>query len=424
MTFTKIKIRNEFKTSPWIMWGLAAFFYFYEYFLQVSPGVMVPELMHAFSVNAAALGGLVASYFYIYAPMQIPVGVLLDRYGPRRLTTIATALCALGCFLFGTAKLLSVAEMGRLFIGFGSAFAVVSCLSIAATWFPINRFALLTGLTVTAGMLGAIGAQTPLALLVAGVGWRGSMLTLALIGVGLSLLMWFFVRDKKSVNVARMKQKSLFSGLYYIVRQKQNWLVALYGGLVYAPTSIFCGLWGVPFLMATYHLDRPVAAGVISMAFIGWVIGSPLGGWYSDFIGRRLSVLYMASIGAFIALAFLIYVPHLTLLQLNVLLFAFGFFSSGFLPSFSIIREINPPSINGTALGFMNMLNMVGGAAGQPLVGFLLDLFWQGQMEGSTRVYSATNFHDALIALPVMLAISIFTIPLIRETYCKAVEEN
>jgi len=424
MTFTKIKIRNEFKTSPWIMWGLAAFFYFYEYFLQVSPGVMVPELMHAFSVNAAALGGLVASYFYIYAPMQIPVGVLLDRYGPRRLTTIATALCALGCFLFGTAKLLSVAEMGRLFIGFGSAFAVVSCLSIAATRFPINRFALLTGLTVTAGMLGAIGAQTPLALLVAGVGWRGSMLTLALIGVGLSLLMWFFVRDKKSVNVARMKQKSLFSGLYYIVRQKQNWLVALYGGLVYAPTSIFCGLWGVPFLMATYHLDRPVAAGVISMAFIGWVIGSPLGGWYSDFIGRRLSVLYMASIGAFIALAFLIYVPHLTLLQLNVLLFAFGFFSSGFLPSFSIIREINPPSINGTALGFMNMLNMVGGAAGQPLVGFLLDLFWQGQMEGSTRVYSATNFHDALIALPVMLAISIFTIPLIRETYCKAVEEN
>ena len=319
MTFPKIQFINKSGMSPWVMWSLAAFFYFYEYFLQVSPGVMVPELMQAFSVHATALGSLVASYFYIYAPMQVPVGVLLDRYGPRRLTTIATALCALGCLLFGTAKILGVAQIGRLFIGFGSAFAVVSCLTIAATWFPTKRFALLTGLMVTIGMLGAITAETPLAFLVASVGWRMSMLILALVGAGLSLLMWIFVRDKSNANdkVVRVKQKPLFDGLRFIIKQKQNWLVALYGGLVYAPTSIFCVLWGVPFLMATYHLDRPVAAGIISMSFIGWVVGSPVGGWYSDFIGKRIPPLYMASIGAFATLAVLIYVPQLTLLQLN-----------------------------------------------------------------------------------------------------------
>lgn len=176
--------------------------------------------------------------------------------------------------------------------------------------------------------------------------------------------------------------------------------------------------------MAAYHLERPVAAGIISMSFIGWVVGSPIGGWYSDFIGKRLPPLYIASVGAFFTLTLLIYVPHLTLWQLNLLLFAFGVFSSGFLPSFAVIREINPPSINATSLGFMNMLNMVGGAAGQPLVGFLLDLFWGGQMEKGIRIYSAANFHAALIALPVMLAISCFIIPFIRETYCKAVEET
>lgn len=424
MLQAETRLTNTLKASPWIMWGLAAFFYFYEFFLQVSPGVMVPELMQAFSVNATALGSLAASYFYIYAPMQVPVGVLLDRYGPRRLTTIATALCAAGCFLFGTAKILSMAEVGRLFIGFGSAFAVVSCLSIAAAWFPIKRFAFLTGLTVTIGMLGAISAETPLAILVANVGWRLSMLILAIIGALLSLLMWFFVRDKKNTAVPQTKQQPLLAGLRYIVKQKQNWLIAIYGGLVFAPTSIFGGLWGVPFLIATYHLDRPVAAGIISMSFIGWVIGSPIGGWFSDFTGRRLVSLYIASSGAFVALTLLLYVPNLSLFYLNILLFAFGFFSSAFLPSFSIIREINPPSINGTALGFMNMLNMVGGAAGQPLVGFLLDLFWQGQMEHGARVYSEANFHDALIALPVMLAISLFIIPLLRETYCKAVGEE
>ena len=424
MALAETKITAQSKVSPWIMWGLGAFFYFYEFFLQVSPGVMVPELMQAFSVHAAALGSLAASYFYIYAPMQIPVGLLIDRYGPRRLTTIATALCAIGCLLFGTAKILGMAELGRLFIGFGSAFAVVSCLSIAAAWFPIKRFAFLTGLMVTIGMLGAITAETPLAILVAGTGWRTSMLILALIGAVLSGLMWVFIRDKQTTHMAQVKERSFFAGLRYIVKQKQNWLIALYGGLVFAPTSIFGGLWGVPFLMATYHLDRPIAAGIISMLFIGWVVGSPVGGWYSDYIGRRLPPLYAASVGAFVSLALLIYVPNLTLLQLNILLFTFGFFSSAFLPSFSIIREINPPSINGTALGFMNMLNMVGGAAGQPLVGFLLDLFWQGQMANGTRIYSAANFHHALTSLPVMLAISLFIVPLIRETYCKAAEEQ
>lgn len=421
---TNLKKHHLLKASPWFMWGLAAFFYFYEVFIQVSPGVMVPELMRAFAVNAAALGNLAAFYFYIYAPMQIPVGVLVDRYGPRLLMTVAAVSCAFGCFLFGTAKLLGTAEIGRLFIGFGSAFAVVSCLKIAAIWFPVKRFALLTGLMVTIGMLGAIGAEAPLAMLVANMGWRGSMLILAIIGLGLSALIWFYIRDKQNPKLEAIQDRRapLFEGLLQVIKQKQSWFVAIYGGLVFAPTSIFGALWGVPFLMVAYHLDRPVAAGVISMLFIGWVVGGPIGGWISDYINRRLPPLYIASIGSFLTLATVIYVPNLSLLHLNLLLFAFGFFSSWFLPSFSVIRELNSPAITATALGFMNALNMVGGAAGQPFVGFLLDLFWQGKMEQGVRVYSLDTFHSALIALPVMLALSLVFILFIRETHCKPVE--
>lgn len=417
------RTNSMLKVSPWVMWGLAAFFYFYEVFLQVSPGVMVPELMRAFSINAAVLGNIAALYFYIYAPMQIPVGVLVDRYGSRRLMTLAVACCALGSLLFGVAKGLAVAGMGRLFIGFGAAFAVVSCLNISAVWFPVKRFAFLTGLMVTIGSLGAIGAETPLALLVASVGWRGSMLILALIGFVLCILVWLCIRDKQNPQIEAIHdtRAPLLAGLLQVVKHKQSWIISIYGGLMFAPTSIFGGLWGVPFLMAAYHLNRPVAAGVISTLFIGWVVGGPIGGWYSDYINRRLPVLYIASIGALITLTTVIYVPNLTLFALNCLLFFFGFFSSWFLPAFSVVREIHSASTTGTALGFMNALNMVGGAAGQPFVGFLLDLGWQGQLLEGARVYTLGNFHTAFLAIPIMLASSMFFIPLIRETHCRPV---
>src|SRR3954452_7317306 len=109
MQFTK----NN-KPQPWLIWGLASFFYFYENCLQVSPGVMVPELMRTFAVNAAALGNMAAFYFYAYAGMQIPVGVLTDRYGVRCLLSLAIAICALGSLIFGLAHSLTSAEIGRL----------------------------------------------------------------------------------------------------------------------------------------------------------------------------------------------------------------------------------------------------------------------------------------------------------------------
>ena len=412
---------------PWLVWGLPALFYFYEYFLQVSPGVMVPELMKAFNVNAAELGNLAAYYFYSYALMQIPVGVLLDRYGPRILLTIATAICMVGCLLFGMATNLDMAKIGRLLIGLGSAFAAIGCLTLAARWFPIRRFALLTGLTVMIAMLGAIGGQTPLAIFVSTLGWRTSMMVLGVIGGVIAWLIWKIVRDdppqaieSQATSVSHVEQKSLLDSLKIVIKSKQTWLVAIYGGLVFAPTSIFGSLWGVPFLMAHHGLSRPAAAGVISMLFVGWAIGSGLSGWFSDTIGKRKLPMLLGAIGAFITITALIYLPQLSIFWINALLFLFGVFSSGFLPAFSIIREINPINVSGTALGFMNAVNMVGGALGQPLVGWLLDSVWNGKLEAGVRIYSIANFHFALAVLPICIALSLITLFFIRETHCES----
>ncbi|MGD9592679.1 MAG: MFS transporter [Candidatus Berkiella sp.] len=178
-----------------VVWGLAAFFYFYELMLLVSPSVMLDDLTHSFSTSAEQLGSLAACYYYAYAAMQIPVGLLMDRFGPRILLTIACLFCTAGCLIFAYANTLSIAEIGRFVMGIGGAFAVVGCLKLASIWFPVNRFALLTGIMVAVGMMGGVFGQAPVAKLVMLVGWRQALIYGALLGALLSSIIWFVIAD-------------------------------------------------------------------------------------------------------------------------------------------------------------------------------------------------------------------------------------
>lgn len=127
----------------WIICSLAAIFYCYEYLLRIAPSVMVPELMQAFRANATELGILSAFFYFVYTPMQIVVGLLSDLYGPRRILTIAIITCAIGSYLFSTANILLAAAIGRSLIGFGSAFAFVCILKLAAIWLPQRFFCII-----------------------------------------------------------------------------------------------------------------------------------------------------------------------------------------------------------------------------------------------------------------------------------------
>lgn len=415
------------KLLPWIIWGLAVTFYFYENLLQVSLDVMAPALMRTFKANATEIGNLGGYYFWIYAIMQIPVGVLLDRFGARRLLTIAASICMLGCLVFGTATKLLYAELGRILIGFGSAFAAVSCFGLIAHWFPTRRFALVSGLSITIAMMGAIGGHVPLALLIDWLGWQHSMLFLSGIGGILTFCIWQTVRDKPEQTINEtidIQQKSLFYGLKITTKNPQAWLIASYGGLMYAPTIILGSLWGVTFLASQYQITAIDAGKFISIFFMGWAIGSALFGWFSDYLGKRRPVLFIGTVGTLITTLSVIYIVKLPLLALGFLLFMFGMFSSGFFPAFSVMREINPPDISGSALGFMNAINMVGGALGQPLVGWLLDRQWSGQMLDGARIYSIANFHIALMLIPLCAAISLLILFFIRETHCKGIYET
>lgn len=412
----------------WLVWSLSCIFYFYECLLQVSPSVMSNELMRDFGVTSQTLGILSGIYFYSYAFMQLPGGVMMDQFGPRRLLTVATLICAISTITFGYTDNFYAACTARLMIGFGSAFAAVGAMKLAASWFPSNRFAFLTGLMVTIGMLGAIGGEAPMALLVDLYGWRHSMLIMGIVGLFLAFFIFFVIKDSPSKfvpqNENHIEDAPLFSSLITLLKNKQLWLIALYGGLMYMSTPVFCGLWGVPFLMIKLHLTKAMAANYISLIFIGWAVAGPLWGIYSNRIGKRKPSLYIASCGALITSLLFIYAPLESNLLMQFLLFIFGVFSAGFLPAFAVAKELCNKRYVATGLSFMNMMNMLGIAIAQPMIGVILDRLWTGELQDTVRVYSLGAYQLSLIILPIGIGISLAILPLVKETFCHNIWES
>ena len=410
---------------PWLVFILSSSFLFYKYLLQVSPSIMANELMSTFQLSGESLGNLAAFYFYAYLCMQLPVGLLLDHFSPKRLVATAITVCALGALLFAKANTLGIADLGRLFIGIGGAFSAVGTMKLITLWFPPKRFALVSGLMMTIGMLGAIAGEALLSNRVENIGWQATSFHCAILGFILAICVWLFVFDRKTADTnekSKTSVKSFFLDLYTIISNKQSWLVSLYSGLAFAPISAFAGLWGVPYLVETSHLSRTVVAWLISFTFIGFAIGSPFAGWLSDRIQRRKPLMIGGTFLGMFFLSLLIYLPFLSQYIMLILLFLFGFFTSFFFVSFAHMREINDANASGTAIGFINMFNAICGALSEPLIGNLLDIGWGHKMQNGARIFSVSDYQHALTALPLSMLIALILQFFIKETFCQSNE--
>ena len=399
-------------------WATGALFFFYAWIMRVAPSVMIDELMRDFAVGAAAIGNLSAFYFYGYAGMQIPVGLLMDRFGPRRLMTVAAAGCAVGCVMFALAPELWALSLGRFLIGATAAFSLVGAMTVAGQWFPARSFALLSGLAMMLGMAGGVFGQAPLRLLVERLDWQRASLVLAGGGVLLALAAVATVRDKLRATDGL---RQVMAGMLQVGRNRQTWLIAIAGLGTAGPLLGFAALWGVPFLALTQGLDRPAAAGVTSMVFIGWGVGAPVVGWLSDRIHRRKLPFVAGLMLTALAMAGLAWAPGLPLWAVSALCFLCGFGGSGQILGFAAVRELNPPAAAGAAIGVVNAVVTGAGALFQPLLGWLLDLAWTGEMADGVRVYSIAAYGTAFSVLVAAAVVGIACILLMRETGCRQI---
>ncbi len=407
---------------PWVICGLGAVFYCYEYFLRISPSVMTSELMSTYDLKGSEVGNLSAYYYHAYVPMQIIVGLFMDRFGPRRLLTIACVLCACGTYLFAGHYGLAIAKVGRFIVGFGSAFAFVGALKLATIWLPPNRFALVSGIIMCLGMTGAMVGDILLEAMVDAIGWQITIYASAAVGVALAVVLWMVIRDSSPAhpnhNVHVIHFRNLFSGLWQALKNPQIWLNALVGFLLYLSLSAFAELWGIPYLEQARGFSKAQAAYTNSMVFLGWLVGGPFWGWFSDYICRRCLPMTVASIGALVMICLLLYVPVLSAPAVYALLFLFGFLSSVQILVFAICHEASQMKIAGTAIALTNMIVMIGGNVFQPVIGRLLDHGWSHTLVHGARFYSPHAYQVALSVIPIAVALAVIITFFIRETHC------
>jgi len=407
---------------PYMVCLVGGLFVFYKYLLQVSPSVMSSDLMRDFHITGAGLGNLTACFLYTYLLMQIPAGILLDRYNPRHVIVTTISLCAVFTLLFALSSSEFMACIARAGIGLAAAFSFSAYLKVVTLWAPPRHFAFMTSLVFTIAMLGAIGGQLPLGLLVVNLGWRQALIVTAILGFLLALLCWFLMggkpprAEKETAFKKPMTSASFFAQLLEMIKNKQNWLLGIYCGCTFAPLSAFGGLWGVPFLEQAYHLTKINAAGSVSLIYIGIAIGCPFFGWISDQLKRRLVVMALGTFVGCLSLTGIIYLSHvLNPFLLNCLLFSFGFWTSALMLCFVVAVEIQTVLFAASLIAFINTIPSIFEAVTEPLIGKILDMGWNGVLANGARVFSVENYRVGLLILPLYLVVALILLKFCKE---------
>lgn len=424
--------RSKIGHLGWFLCALGAVYYCYEYLLRVTPSVMELQLRDHFQLSAAGFGFLSAFYYYAYVPLQIPVGILLDRYGPRVLLTIACLICVLGTFLFAATEVFWISALGRFLVGFGSAFAFVGVLKLATIWLPENKLALVSGMASALGTVGAMIGDNIMSYFVDSIGWRSTVNWSASIGIVLAFFLWYFIHDHKNDEedggtIATFRNS--IDDLLFITRNKQTWINGLFGCLVYLPTTVFAELWGIPYLEHAHRLSQTSAGFANSLIFFGFMIGAPLMGALSDTLKRRKLPMFVGASGAAMIMFAVIYIPDLSEMHLDILLFTLGLLYSSQCIVFAVARELSPPEAAATAMATANMIVMLGAMLLQPFVGRLLDISAQSHQEATVLqkvtgaiaqpIYTAVDYQFALSIIPIGILMAVFLTFFLKETYAE-----
>lgn len=425
------------KTAPplslaWFIWGLVILFYMMGFFQRMAPAVMTEELMRDFTISATALGNLSGFYFYSYAAMQIPTGLLADMWGPRRLLTLGCLVAGIGILLFSLAPQIIWANMGRFLIGGSVAVAFVGCLKVSMNWFSSRYYAMISGMTLLFGVVGAILAGPPLRLLMNYYSWRVIFLWTAVLTFILCAAIWLFVRDYphekgygdlQSYNSPHDSQilSKVIRGIYEVLTYRNIVPLCLAPGGIVGCQLTFTGLWGVPFLTTHYGLLTSQAAVLTSIMLVAWGIGCPILGWLSDRIGNRKYIYLIGCVLSLTGFSTVFFVPNLPLVVLIGLLLATGFSSGSVILGFAFAKESVPASLSGTVTGIYNTGMIIGPTIMQPAVGWVLDQKWQGTTMNGIRIYDLEAYQAGFCLMITWGVLSVVMLFFTRDTHCRQV---
>ncbi len=375
---------------------------------------MSDPLMMDLQMSAAQFGMLASAFLLAYSILQIPAGILLDHISVKKVLIHASLLCSVGCFLFALTNSYYIALLARFIMGCGSAFAVLSTFKLISVWFEPRHFMTLTGVMCTFGTLGFAFGQAAVHLL-SYISWQYVILGWGAIGVIICFIIVLALKlpDHSITNVKPLTLDQVTEDLYNIIRHRHIWVILIYGLLIYAPFLTLTNSWSVKFIENTLRITKEQSTYISMLAPYGFAIGAPLLSYISDRQGKRKPMLIFSALSGSIILSLIL--SHIvdSVWTYRVLFLSFGFCIAGFLPSFSVIKELTPPERTATSLGLMNTFNSLGGVILGPFVGLMI--------QQNIASHVARPYATALYILPVCVICGLFFAIYSRETNCKQV---
>ena len=370
----------RFVAARRVVFGIALASYLLSFFHRTAPAAIAGELTRTFDIGGAILGTLAATYFYVYTLLQVPVGVLADTLGPRRILAAGSLIAAAGSLLFGVAPIWEIAAIGRALVGVGVSVAFIAILKICALWFQADRFATVVGVTMFTGNLGAVIAGAPLAWIVTQASWRSIFVALGALSALLALGAWWRIRDRpEEAGFAQVRAPTPPAALGWaralrgVLANPATWPGFFVNAGIGGSYLAFAGLWAVPFLEQTYRMPRVTAAEHASVLLLGVAFGSLAIGILSDRLRSRSGLMRIYAL--LYTLSWVPWVVHVQWPLAATLgwFFLMGSLIPGFTLSWTIAKEVNRPEHSGIATAIVNTGIFLGTGILQPLVGWVLD---------------------------------------------------
>lgn len=414
------------KRYRWYIFWILALGYVLVYFHRLCPAVVAVEMMKDLNTTGALTGFLGAAYFYPYAAMQLPAGLLSDSWGPRNTITLFFIVAFIGSVILGLAPSVSLAIVGRTLVGLGVAMLFVPTMKILAEWFHIKEFATMTGILMALGGVGSLFAATPLVWVSSWIGWRQSFILVGLITVVLAILVYLIVRDRPAIMgwpspagtpKTPPKPIALMAGVKKVITTPFFWPVAVWFFFDCAIFFSYGGLWGGPYLMQVYGYSKAQSGHILSMLAIGMIIGSPLLSYFSNTVVRSRKIAVMISSAIVFCLVFPLafFTAEIPLMGHYIICLGLGMFSSAIVViGFTTNKELFPVQMAGTATGMINLFPFSGGAVFQPVLGYVLEK--QGRIDGA---FTLEGYQQAFLILFACSVIALIASFFFKETLQK-----
>jgi MFS family permease len=385
-----------------IAWALGLCFYFLEYASRSAPAVMIQHLSTAFGTTAIGVSAILGTYYYTYSTTSLIAGAALDRLGAKKVVPVGIFILAIGCLLFSVSTT-TAGYTGRLLQGAGSAFAFTGAVYLASHGFSARWLATAIGVTQCLGMLGGAAGQFVVGpWLEHGAAWQSIWHGLGIACVVVGIVLFLITPSESRQQASASGWTSVIRPYAIVFRNPQSYLCGAVAGLLFVPTTIGDMTWGVAFFerdrMFSYH-DAVVTGSLVPL---GWVIGCPLLGWLADFLGRRKPALIGGAIVMLLAAALITFSTGHRAAEIGCLIF--GVASGAAMIPYTIIKEVNPDEVKGSATGGINFLTFGVTALVGPIFADLLGKGFASTQNHVAHFRQSGLFWIAGIALAIILS--------------------